>query len=235
MGWATPIEITSDGTYEARAIEEEPEIYIIRQGYAFQEYLLIENRQPITGDFDERFWSPGGITIYHIDENIFDVYGRSAGNSPRGFPGQSGWPGNGKHYPVALLQRDGLYELEQALNGGHIDDVWFEEGHELGPGNGESVASNAPYPNTDGYAYGQISVTGLLINNFRAVDGTDPAVMAFDIIGLPAREPTESPSPTPEAETTAPNETPAPTQSPVSSSPENSFVCLSALLLLSII
>jgi hypothetical protein len=201
------MEITVDGTYQAKAVEVEPDIYIIRQGYANQEYLLIENRQAIPGDFDERFWKPGGITIYHIDDNL-NV--RSTGNTPRGFPGQAGWPGNGDHYPVALLQRDGLYELEQSLNGGHIDDVWFEADQELGPGNGELEANNAPYPNTDGYANGDITVTGLIINNFRAVDGTDPVVMAFDIIGLQAPEgPTEPPTPVPVAETTAPTANPA--------------------------
>jgi hypothetical protein len=209
MGWAIPVEITADGTFNATAVEVEPVIYIIRPFLNDREYLLIENRQPIPGDFDEKFWSPGGITIYHIDENVFDINGQANGNSPRGFPTQPGWPGNGDHYPIALLQRDGLYELEQALNGGHIDDVWFEEGQELGPGNGESEANNAPYPNTDGYAFGVITVTGLMINNFRAVTGTDPAVMSFDIIGLQAQEvPTEPPTPVPEAETTAPTTNP---------------------------
>jgi len=132
LGWLRPIEITSDGIYKASPVELEPQVYRISQGFYHGEYLLIENRQPIQGDFDEFFWRPGGILIYYIDENNFRVSGQ--GNSPRGGPFQENWPQNGNHYPVALLQRDGKYELEQALNRGHPDDFYYDPTHNIGPG-----------------------------------------------------------------------------------------------------
>jgi hypothetical protein len=65
------------------AVVEDPDIYIIREGYtSAEENLLIKNRRPIPGDFDEQFWSPEGIAIHHIDENgmdpavmVFDIIG----------------------------------------------------------------------------------------------------------------------------------------------------------------
>jgi hypothetical protein len=141
------MEITSDGIYKLRPVELFPDVYRIDFGFGFGEYLLLENRQPIPGDFDERFWEPGGILIYHVDE--FNLQINGFGNSPRGGPFQSDWPLNGKHYPIALLQADGLYELEQALNGGHSDDIYYRMDQEIGPGNGEAIADTGTYPNTD--------------------------------------------------------------------------------------
>ena len=100
---------------------------MISDPYPSGEYLLIENRQPVLSD--EKLWQPGGILIYHIDENV-----EGGGNRFRGGPFVDGWPGNGLHYKVALLQADGEYELEKALNQGHIGDFW-KVGQRLGPGN----------------------------------------------------------------------------------------------------
>lgn len=158
-------------------------MFKIAKGFAEKEYLLLENRQQITGDFDEKFMNPGGVIIYHVDENIWDVFdnGGNMGNFPRGGPFQSGWPGNGRHYPVAVLQADGLYELEQGINGGKSDDIWNQVSQVLGPGNGEKVASSATYPNTDSYAFGQIKTTGITIKNFQTKTGN---TMSFQICGL---------------------------------------------------
>jgi len=183
LGWIDPTVIDSDGTYELRAVEQHSDMFKITKGFADKEYLLLENRQAINGDFDERFFSPGGILIYHVDENIWDIFdnGGNTGNFLRGGPFLDGWPGNGKHYPIALLQADGLYELEQGISGGGSTDIWKDASQVLGPGNGEKVASKANYPNTDSYAFGVIKETGITVRNFSTKTGT---TTTFEVCGL---------------------------------------------------
>jgi M6 family metalloprotease-like protein len=205
LGWLTPVEITGDGVYTIRASEEAPDAYVINKGYATGEYLLLENRQPIEGSFDRGFFTPGGVTVYHIDESIWDLFAFQGikGNTPKGGPFQGDWPSNGKHYPVALLQADGLYELEQNINGGDSGDMYSSPDQVLGPGNGEAIAQDAIYPNTDSYAFGTISVTGITIKNFQYTDGT---TMTFEVTGLGPSQglpPTNSP------------DTPLPTNAPM--------------------
>jgi len=169
-------DIDGDGTYLVGASSLQPDIFRIQAPYPPGEYLLIENRQPVGSD--RNIWAPGGIVIYHIDET-------ADGNKVRGGPFVDGWPGNGAHYEVAVLQADGKYELEQALNLGDANDYW-KEGDELGPGNGELVATNeGVYPNTDSYQEGNIEVTGLVINNFKANGGCE---WSFEVSNLVARD-----------------------------------------------
>jgi len=196
LGWIEPTVIDTDGTYELRPIENFPDMYKITAGFENKEYLLIENRQPIEGDFDENFFSPGGILIYHVDENIWNEFdnGGPQGNHPRGGPFQEGWPGNGRHYPVALLQADGLYELEQGINSGESSDIWNKPWQVLGPGNGEKVASSATYPNTDSYAFGIIKTTGITIGNFQ----TKGDIMTFELCGLTGECPDDWPTKPPQ-------------------------------------
>lgn len=219
MGWLDPIEITSDGTYQASPVAQNAVAYRISEGYADNEFLLIENRQPIAGDYDEFFYSPGGIMIYHIDENVLSS-SCGFGNCPNGGPYQAGWPENGNHYPVAVLQRDGEYGLEQGLENGAIGDVWIVGGDGLTPG------SDGSYPNTDSYVDGNIVETGITINNFRAVEGTDPVVIEFDVNGLRQAESTPNPSAPPSGNPTTPpvvelsaSPSAPPTASPVSINP----------------
>ena len=128
------------------------------------------------------------------------------GNFPRGGPFVADWPGNGKHYPVAILQADGLYELEQGINGGQSADLWNQPTQVLGPGNGEKIANTADYPNTDSYAFGDIITTGLTIRNFQMKPGGEK-IMTFQVCGLDSddcpdglpdtKPPTEAPTVTP--------------------------------------
>ena len=188
LKWVTPIEITRDGTYVARPSELYPDIYIIREGYDEGEYLLLENRQP-TG-YDERLWT-GGILIYHVDGSN----GKIRGNKNRGFPGAPEWPSSGKHYPVALLQADGEYHLERAINNGHAEDFFNLRSQRLGPGNGESVATDdGTYPNTDSYA-SVIRRTGIVIDDFHEVN--ESGFWSFRV-SFPAKTdpPTASPTQT---------------------------------------
>jgi len=150
MGFvAEPIEITKSGTYTARPSNDHPDIYLIKKGYPDGEMLLLENRQNTGYDSSLR---TGGILIYKIDETI-----KHNGNKKHGFPGQvdvpeegQAWPSNGLHYPIALLQADGDYDLETAHNNGDPGDFWNDPDQKLGPGNGELVATDkGTYPNTD--------------------------------------------------------------------------------------
>jgi hypothetical protein len=139
------------------------------------EYLLIENRQP-TCLYDSSMSGPGGLAIYHIDENVpFERV------NSQGYPGQYGWPGNGNHYYIALLQADGLYDLEKMMNPGDYGDL-FRDGGVLGP----SVSSYGPYPNTDSYAYGKgVRSTGIMITNITTSGSTISFVFQAPITSKP--------------------------------------------------
>ena len=184
LGWLIPTQINYSGRYWAEASEVSDQVYLIRHGYTHGEYLLIENRQPIL--FDSLLWQPGGILIWHIDDNVDRAF---EGNWNAGYPGQKGWPENGKHYQVALLQADSLYELEQAYDNGDTSDFWRKGTGDLGPGTRSSPSGNVIYPNTDGYAFGTIVHTGITISNFSVSD----LVMSFDVHGLPEGPPTLPP------------------------------------------
>eukprot|EP00934_Nitzschia_sp_Nitz4_P003706 Nitzschia sp. Nitz4//scaffold23_size168460//57788//62374//NITZ4_002213-RA/size168460-processed-gene-0.76-mRNA-1//1//CDS//3329543617//3696//frame0 len=219
LGFADPVEITSDGTYTLRASEEYNDFFTISTPYTPGEYLIIENRQPIY--FDDLFWDDGGIVIYHIDDNVVDVDTGDAiwGNRQRGGPFQNDWPGNFLHYPVAVLQADGEYNLEQALDNGGASDLWAS-GDVLGPGNGELVHSTANYPNTDGYSDSEIRVTGITIDQFTE---TSSGVWSFRVTGLgaatpaPTQSPTQSPTRAPVEGTHSPTTPPtfSPTRAPI--------------------
>jgi hypothetical protein len=111
------------------------------------------------------FLSQSGILIYHIDTSV--------GYNIQGYPGQTGspsWPSNGKHYRVALMQADGLYELEKGTNSANAGDVYHGLGvKRIGPG-------PDVYPNTDTYQGGRIARTGIEISNI----GNSQPIMTFD-------------------------------------------------------
>lgn len=151
LGWATPMVISQPGQYVVDQAEFNADIYRIDSGFPSNEYLLIENRQ--NAGFDCSV-PQGGIAIWHIDD--------SAGFNTQGYPGQIGWPGNGNHYRVALLQADGNYNLEKGNNRGDSTDMHHAAGVDaIGPGPGN-------HPNTDTYQNGNINVTGITISDISA-------------------------------------------------------------------
>jgi len=112
-------------------------------GYPEGEYFLVEFRQTS--------WLIGGIAIYHVDEKM-DSYNTA------GYPGQEEWPSNGKHYKIALIAADGMFELERNINQGNSADL-YGIGQSLLP----SKDANGPFPNTDSYQYGINTRTGVRI------------------------------------------------------------------------
>ena len=152
--WATPTDITEDGIYTLRPLETTSDGYKILLGEfgGLQEYLLLENRQKL--EFDLYLYGTG-LAIYHIDD-VMD------GQQYRGYPGQvddmgNAWPANGLHYEVAMVQADGLFALEQAMDRGNDGDLW-QPGQVLGPGNSGTV-----FPNTDRYQNGVVVESGITI------------------------------------------------------------------------
>jgi len=208
-GWLEPIEIKQNGEYIIEASAINPSVFLIKDGFPDGEYILIENRQPI--NWDRHLWN-GGLLIWHIDEKAENM-------KKRGYPGQYEWPGNCKHYRVAVAQADRNYDLEKGINDGDQSDFWAKD-QQLSPGPHELVATNySQYPNTNSYTCERIFPTGIRIYDI-SISGL---VMAFKVLGIaPAAPPTEKPSwsPTPPP-TPLPTWTPteAPTRKETSSSP----------------
>lgn len=172
--WLTLQRISDDGTYTLAAAEISADAYRIDlSNYSVAaEYLVIENRQKIS--FDQNLWGTG-LMIYHIDD-------AADGMKNKGYPGQSGWPQNGNHYRVAVLPKEGKYDLERNVNYGDAGDMW-QPGDVLGPGSGGSI-----HPNTDSYQGGVIQETGITIK-VVSQDGTD---ITFEVTGIPATLPDEN-------------------------------------------
>jgi M6 family metalloprotease-like protein len=168
LGWVTPTVLSTPGLYTIGQAETNPQVYRINYGYPSSEYLLIENRQPVG---IETAMPQGGLCIYHIDD--------LAGYNTEGYPGQAGWPENGNHYGVAILQADGNYDLEKGNNRGDSGDVFHASGvSEIssGPGN---------HPNTDAYQGGNIIVTNNTLHSISAAG----ASMSFVYNNLTVSQP----------------------------------------------
>lgn len=65
MGWLTPVELTEEACItDMSALCDEPQVYLVRNDGAENEYYLIENRQKL--GWDEQL--PGsGILVFHVD------------------------------------------------------------------------------------------------------------------------------------------------------------------------
>ena len=149
LGWLTPTVISAPGVYTIDQVVTNPQVYRIDHNYPAGEYLLIENRQPAG---IETAIPQGGLCIYHIDEQADDV--------TEGYPGQTGWPQNGNHYRVAVLQADGNYDLEKNNNRGDSGDLYHAAG--------VSEISPATVPDTHAYQSGDIIITDNAIKNISS-------------------------------------------------------------------
>ena len=158
LNFVTPTVITS-GTFSPPQVETNKTIYRINNGFPSGEYLLVENREPVGFEND---MPQGGLAVWHIDENKPD-------NKDEGFPGQAGWPGNNNHYKIALLQADGLFDLEHRNNRG--------DGGDLYRAGGQTSVTHSTSPNTDSYKGGTITPS----NNSIADISSPGATMSFSL------------------------------------------------------
>ncbi len=165
LGWVVP-QLLLPGAFNAPQVETNASIFKLDSGYAPGEYLLIENRQK-TG-FDLQL-PQGGLAIWHVDEGKGSMT-QNTPNNDEGFPGQSGWPGNGRHYRLALLQADGGYDMEHNLDRGDSGDVYR--------GGGVTSIDNSTVPDTRGYQ------GGTLISNSNRIQGiaASSANMGFTVV-----------------------------------------------------
>lgn len=154
LGWVAPTLLTAAGTYSVPQAETAQAVYKITRGFPAGEYLLIENRQPAGLD---RNIPQGGLAIWHIDENV-------GGNTQEGYPGQAGWPGNGKHYKVALLQADGDYALEKGFGRGDAGDLYRAGAQNF-------IGMNTT-PSTDTYQSGSVIPTDNRITQISSAGST---------------------------------------------------------------
>ena len=176
LGWLTPIPITYDGEYSAEPSEIDADVYIIREGFPDGEYLLIENRQALHYDAligGQEGGAKGGVVIWHVDNLVL-------GNRFAGGKFQDGWPANGNHYQVAVVQADEDFDLEQNVNAGEPDD-FFGPGKSIGPG------ETGRFPNTDSYQGGKVEKTNIRITDFNR----QALTMSFRVDGLGPAPPEE--------------------------------------------
>ncbi len=163
LGWVTPTLLTAPGTYSTAQAETNKAVYRIDRGFTPSEYLLIENRQPAGL---ETVMPQGGLAIWHIDESV-------STNTKEGYPGQAGWPENGNHYKVALLQADGRYDLEKIV---HASASQRGDSTDVYPAGATSAIGMNTTPNTDRYKLGTAGPTANRITNISAAGAT----MTFD-------------------------------------------------------
>jgi len=104
LGWITPANVKKAGTLTLDTLENDPKACyrVWSNGASGPEYFLLENRQKVGQDSA----LPGsGLAVWHIDEN-------QSGNS------------NPPLYKVALVQADGLLDLENNRNAGEAGDLF---------------------------------------------------------------------------------------------------------------
>lgn len=139
QGWVDIITPTSNLlNVEIQDVKKSNKVYKLwKNGVANKEYFLVENRQKTKYDK----YIPGkGLLIWHIDDS-------EAENK------------NERHYKVALMQADGVKDLERSVNSGDAGDTF--------PGTANNTSFNkSSKPHSK--SYGGLS-TSVSINNIKLV------------------------------------------------------------------
>jgi M6 family metalloprotease-like protein len=146
LNFTTPGIISGPSSYTLPQAETTQAMFKITAGFPANEYLLIENREPV--GFDQQI-PQGGLAIWHIDEEQL-TNPLHAVNQLQGFPGQPGWPANNAHYGIALLQADGHYDLEKLAWAGNAHG----DAGDLYRASGVHILNESTVPSTDSYTHG---------------------------------------------------------------------------------
>lgn len=147
QGWVSVVNQTTNQTVSIGDVKTSKEVYRLwKDGAPGSEYFLVENRQKTA--YDKNL--PGaGLLVYHIDEAI-------SSND------------NENHPKVALLQADGLKQLNTAANRGDAGDPY--------PGSSNNVTFNST-SNPNSKSYGNMD-TCVSISNISAAGATMAARIA---------------------------------------------------------
>ncbi|CAJ1951220.1 unnamed protein product [Cylindrotheca closterium] len=209
LGWLTPQKVQYGVNTLSDSITTPDCIKIGdgEHGFPEGEYLLIENRQP--RGLDSKI-PQGGLAIFHIDEKIK--------HDLEGHPGQYGWPLNGRHYRVALLQADGDFDLERQINHGDSGDLFHGDGvDKLLP---SASTNRGPFPNTDSYQRGRVRQTGVEIYGISKSNATMTFIFTDGTVELPSAQPSPIASSSPsDLPSTVPTDSPSSPSASPSSTP----------------
>lgn len=161
QGWVSVDNRTSNGVVQIADVKTSNKVYRLwTTGTTGNEYFLVENRQR-TG-FDESL--PGeGLLVWHIDD-------AQSGNT------------NEQHYKVALMQADGLRQMESGANRGDSGDPY--------PGDANNTRFDVS-SNPNSKSYGNVA-SGVAVTAISASGPTMSAnfqVQGAAIAGAAARKP----------------------------------------------
>lgn len=152
LGWVDPMEVTpADGvqTITLQPVNEEPDIVKMAvPGSNGTEYFLFENaqQQGFNKGLSQMGEDADGVVAWHVDENIISLY-QTEGARPNNVENwknkrfqynQKQVTSSGTevtHYGLSVLQADGEYDLEHAVNRGDAAD-FIKPGDRLTPNSG---------------------------------------------------------------------------------------------------
>ena len=180
LGWIEPniLEASNyltylnvDGMLEINNIEEnEGEVYkIYADGYRWNDYFLLENRQLTGFDSDQ---NGSGLIVYHVDENQFfgvgNLFGAGSNNDDY------------MHKLVDIEEADGQDDLDGSVNRGDSGDLF--------PGSSNNTSfNNSTVPNNENYSNGSsdvelsnIQVSNGVVKLNLSIPNRDGQVIAYD-------------------------------------------------------
>jgi M6 family metalloprotease-like protein len=146
LGWSVPTTISASVTAKTfGAVESANDIYRLLSGNS--EYFLLENRQK--SGFDAGL-PGGGLLLWHIDEAKGD-------NKSEWYPGCSSCS---SHYKVALVQADGLFEMEKNIDRGDGGDPFPGTANKQSVSIATTPANNLYNGTSSGFRIAGISSSG---------------------------------------------------------------------------